>query len=287
LTYQIEICNSVIGAKVLGISLQTVPDQETIDALEADLEKYGVLIFPSQNISPAQQISFSKAFAILELTGVTHARLPGYEEIFVVGNTGEKLVTFSPPSIGGELEWHSDHIHRKVPARASLLYAKEVPGEGGDTLFACMYNAYDDLTEEQKWEYENLRVINSVAGLQAYLVRQGHEFGSDSRDPKITDDQIIWPLVRRHPLTGRKSLYFGNQVSTGIVGFGENKGLEFIRTLTKQACRVEFQLRHQWKKGDVVLWDNRRVLHAGTAYDVENSRRLMHRTTWRETEKIE
>jgi taurine dioxygenase len=286
LTYHIQPCSSVIGARVSGISLQIVPDQETIDAIEADLERYGVLIFPDQDISPAQQISFSKAFAILELTGVTHARLPGFEEIFVVGNTGEKLVTFSPPTVDGELEWHSDHIHRKVPARASLLYAKEVPDEGGDTLFACMYSAYDDLCEAQKLEYETLRVINSVSGLQAYLVRQGHEFGSDTRDPKITDDQVIWPLVRHHPLSGRPSLYFGNQVSIGIVGFSENKAQEFVRKLTEHACRAEFQLRHHWQKGDAVLWDNRRVLHAGTPYDVENSRRLMHRTTWRETENI-
>ena len=78
LTYHIQPCSSVIGARVNGVSLQTLPDQETIDAIEADLERYGVLIFPNQDISPAQQISFSKAFAILELTGVTHARLPGF-----------------------------------------------------------------------------------------------------------------------------------------------------------------------------------------------------------------
>jgi taurine dioxygenase len=133
---------------------------------------------------------------------------------------------------------------------------------------------------------ESLRVINSVSGLQAYLVRQGYEFGSDTKDPEITDDQVIWPLVRRHPLTGRRSLYFGNQVSIGIVGFSENKAQEFIRKLTEHACRADFQLRHHWKKGDAVLWDNRRVLHAGTSYDIENSRRLMHRITWRETESI-
>jgi alpha-ketoglutarate-dependent taurine dioxygenase len=149
-----------------------------------------------------------------------------------------------------------------------------------------MYSAYDALTEEQKLEYETLRVINSVSGLQAYLIRQGHEFGADTRDPKMTDDQVIWPLVRRHPLTDRRALYFGNQVSIGIVGFSENKAQEFIRQLTEHACRTDFQLRHHWQKGDAVLWDNRRVLHAGTPYDVENSRRLMHRTTWRETENI-
>ncbi len=146
-----------------------------------------------------------------------------------------------------------------------------------------MYSAYDDLTEEQKMEYETLKVINSVSGLQAYLTRQGHEFGSDTRDPEITDDQVIWPLVRRHPLSGRRALYFGNQVSIGIVGFSDKKAQAFIRNLTEQACRSEFRLRHHWRKGDAVLWDNRRVLHAGTAYDVGNSRRLMHRTTWRET----
>jgi taurine dioxygenase len=286
LTYNIEACESVIGARVLGMTLNSPPDQQTINALENDLEKYGVLIFPEQNISPAQHISFSQAFAPLELTGVTHARLDGFEEIFVVGNSGEKLVTFSPLTPDGELEWHTDHIHRKVPARASLLYAKEVPDEGGDTLFACMYHAYDALSDKQKTEYDKLQVVNSVAGLQRYLIRQGHEFGSDTRDPEVTDDQVIWPLVRHHPLSGRHSLYFGNQVSVGVIGFAAEKALKFIADLTEHACRIEFQLRHHWQAGDAVLWDNRRVLHAGTPYDVENTRRLMHRTTWRETEKI-
>lgn len=286
LNYQIQPCDSVIGAKVLGVSLTIAPQQKTIDALENDLEKYGVLIFPDQDITPAQQISFSKSFATLELTGVTHARLEGYEEIFVVGNQGEKLVTFSPPTIDGELEWHTDHIHRKVPARASLLYAKEVPAVGGDTLFACMYNAFDSLSGQQKAEYEKLQIVNSVSGIQAYLVRQGHEFGSETRDPRVTDDQVIWPLVRHHPLSRRRSLYFGNQVSVGVIGFEDEAAHQFISELTEHACQPDFQLRHQWQVGDAVLWDNRRVLHAGTAYDVKNTRRLMHRTTWRETESI-
>jgi alpha-ketoglutarate-dependent taurine dioxygenase len=81
------------------------------------------------------------------------------------------------------------------------------------------------------------------------------------------------------PLTGRRALYFENQVSIGIVDFSENKAQEFLRKLTEHACRADFQLRHHWQKGDAVLWDNRRVLHAGTPYDVENSRRLMRCTT--------
>ena len=184
------------------------------------------------------------------------------------------------------LEWHSDHIHHEVAARASLLYAIEVPDQGGDTWFACMYQAYDTLSEQDKRSYCQLEMIHSAAGLEHYLAKQ--QLGNSN---SVTDErhhkQITRPLVRVHPDSGRRGLYFGNQVSIGIVGWDEGKAKEFISRLTQHACQSAFQYRHKWHAGDAVLWDNRRVLHAGTPYDVINSRRLMHRTTIRETAPIE
>ena len=143
----VDPLESVIGARVTGISLADLPSTEEIDVIETALEAHGVLVFPNQAITPAQQVAFSAAFAPLEMTELEKARLPCQPEIFVVGNVGKGLVSFAPAEDGGELEWHTDHIHQEVPARASLLYALEVPEEGGDTLFACMYTAYAALSE--------------------------------------------------------------------------------------------------------------------------------------------
>ena len=283
---EFEPTDAVIGARVSGVSLAEIPDEHTIGVIEQALEKYGVLIFPGQKITPQQQVAFSSAFASLDPTELEDARLEGVEEIFVVGNVGKGLVSFSPRDADQELEWHTDHIHRDVAARASLLYALEVPAAGGDTLFACMYSAFDSLDETQKRRYCSIEAINSSSGLERYLAEQG--LGeSDGALVGRKFKSIVRPLVRKHPLSGRRALYFGNQVTIGLVGESEDYSRSFVVDLTRHACQPAFQYRHRWQVGDAVLWDNRRVLHAGTPYDTANSRRLMHRTTWRESEPIE
>ncbi len=277
----------VIGARVTGVSLAERPEGPVLEALETALEAHGVLIFPDQgDVTPAQQVAFSTAFGPLELVELDHALLPGHPEIFVVGNTGEKLVTFSPSDPDGELEWHTDHIHREVPARASLLLAREVPPVGGDTLFACMYTAYETLPAEKRALCDRLEVVNDVAGLGAYISRQGHEKIHRGDPEDLIENPVIWPLVRAHPRTGRRALYFGNQVSVGIVGWEAEEALRFIADLTEHACQTAHRYRHGWNAGDAVLWDNRRVLHAGTPYDLQGTRRRLHRTTVRETAEI-
>lgn len=282
----IEPTKAVIGARVTNVSLGEVPSDGVVAEIEAALEQYGVLIFPDQDITPGQQVAFSAAFAPLEVPSLLHARVPEHPEVFIVGNTQEKPVTFSPAKPEGELEWHTDHIHKAVTARASLLYAMVVPSVGGDTAFACMYSAHDALTAQQQADYARLEMVNSVAGLRAYLNGQGYDSKKQDRhgDPA---EKAIWPLVRAHPLTGRRALYFGAKVSIGVVGWEEPAALDFVRDLTAHACRPAFQYRHKWSVGDAVLWDNRRMLHAGTHYEIERDTRLMHRTTWRETEAIE
>ena len=288
MTVTFQPCESVIGAEVVGVSLAHAPNAAVASAIEESLEKYGVLIFRNQDITPEQQVGFSKAFgplAIPQIKASDPDHVAGIPDaILAVGNTGHSLVTFSPATSDGELEWHSDHIQRQVPARASLLFARLIPAHGGDTLFACMYSAYDGLSVEQKSEYEDLEAVNSVMGVEAWLQAEGH-VSKSNKPQQATSDYAIHPLVRVHPVTGRKALYFGNQVSVGIVGWEKEKSLTFIKNLTEHACSSAFQYRHKWRVGDAVLWDNRRVLHAGTAYDM-NEQRLLHRTTFRETEPV-
>jgi alpha-ketoglutarate-dependent taurine dioxygenase len=277
-------CQTVLGAEVAGVDLRQVPDAETIEALEEALERYGVLIFHAQHLTPAEQVAWSHAFGPLAVTRGAETRLPNCPEIFVVGNTIDPPVTFSPGTQNDTLEWHADHMHLEVPARASLLYARAVPQHGGDTLFACMYTAYDTLSPEQKAAYDELRVMHSLSGLRAYLQQQ-HPEATRQRQAQ-PDAVVVRPLVRCHPRSGRKALYFGNQVSIGIVGWPEDRACEFIRQLTTHACQSAYQYRHHWRVGDAVLWDNRRVLHAGTFYNLDTETRLMHRTTLRETEPV-
>ena len=277
-------CQAVLGAEVDGVDLRQVPDEATIDVLEEALERYGVLIFHAQHLAPAEQVAWSRAFGPLVMTQGTETRLPHCPEIFVVRNTIDPPVTFSPSTAHDDLEWHADNSHLEVPSRASLLYARAVPQQGGDTLFACMYTAYDTLSPAQQAAYDALQVMHALSGLRTYVQRQRAEAAPQPHAQP--DPVVVRPLLCRHPRSGRKALSFGNQVSIGIVGWPEERARGLIRQLTTHACQPAYQYRHRWSVGDAVLWDNRRVLHAGTFYDIATETRLMHRTTFRETEPV-
>src|SRR5438093_7987915 len=188
-------CQAVLGAEVEGVDLRQVPDAATIDVLEEALERYGVLIFPAQHLTPEEQVAWSHAFGPLAMTRGTQTRLPHCPEIFVVGNTIDPPVTFSPSTEHDELEWHSDNIHLEVPARASLLYARAVPQQGGDTLFACMYTAYDTLSPEQQAAYDELRVMHSLSGLGAYFRKQQRHAEAAQQRQAQPDPVVVRPLV--------------------------------------------------------------------------------------------
>lgn len=284
--FAIEPTGAALGARVLGVDLRNVPNDDLIDKIETALERFGVLIFPDQIITPAQQVAFSASFGELEMTARVEARLEGQPEIFVVGNTGKKVVSFAPADGSDDLEWHSDHMHLETPARASMLYGIEVPPQGGHTLFACMYSAFEALTKDEQAQAEELTACHSVSGLQDFLRDKGAAGTADQ--PYAVDEALVvrWPLVRRHPRTGRRALYFGSKVTIGIEGWPETQARNYLETLEQKSTSDEFRYVHDWKQNDAVLWDNRRVLHAGTPFDMTRYRRRMHRTTLREDKPI-
>ena len=161
--------SAIIGARVEHLDLKQPVTTDVLAAVEAALERYGVLVFPSQKIEPAALVKFSRAFGYLEVAPPEDGAHPRYPEILIVGNPPGMLISFSPQRPDGDLEWHTDHIHHTHPARASILHALEVPHEGGDTLFSCMFSAYETLSESEQRDYETLQMIHSVEGLRNYI----------------------------------------------------------------------------------------------------------------------
>ncbi len=280
----LEPLHEVIGARVTGLTLTQIPSAAEIEWLEDALERFGVLVFENQNITPAQQVEFTRAFGTLEVSRRQHARHPSHPEVFVIGNSGNQLVTFSPNQPDGELEWHTDHIHLTVPARASLLYALEIPPSGGDTAFACLYCGFDALSPEEQAHCEAMVAVHSIRGLRRYLLKE-HE-GGVKDDYEEVQHEVRWPLVRRHPRSGRRGLYFGAKVTVGIDGMSGDEAARLVRRLTEVTTQAQFQYRHRWQVGDAVLWDNRRVVHAGTYYDYNGPARHLHRTTLAEDQPV-
>jgi taurine dioxygenase len=176
--------------------------------------------------------------------------------------------------------WHSDTSYRRLPSRCSLLYAKEVPQRDGkplgDTVFANMITAYDALPEAMKRRIEGRKAIHR------YAMRRRID---NSPRPKLTAAQlaetpdIAHPIVRTHPHTGRKALYITAGECIGIEGMPDDEALELIAELDAFCVRPEFCYRHQWRVGDLVMWDNASAMHLAICDYALPERRLMHRTT--------
>jgi alpha-ketoglutarate-dependent taurine dioxygenase len=287
-----EPLDAIVGAVVHGVDVGQELTPPARVAIEEALEKYGVLIFRDQHITPDQQVRFCRTFGELDLPPRVEDRQSEHPEIFVIGNPDKKAVIFAPDTDedepeDGELEWHADHSQYAEPTWISMLYGVEVPPVGGDTVFACTYSSYDALDEETKRRYEDVLLLHSVRGLNDYLRDLGKSNTISEIELELEKEPPQrWPLVRTHPLSGRKALYWGSRMSIGAVGMSEEDGKALIREVTEFATQPRFVYRHKWQPRDVVLWDNRRAAHAATSFNAAKYTRVIHRTTVKENAPV-
>ncbi len=274
-------------AKVTGVDLRNDLIREEVSQIEAGIDKYAVLVFPDQDINDVQQRDFSRNFGVLERPGNNSSlkkesdnRLK-HPEMADVGNLSKGDSPYSREdknrlfNLGNRL-WHSDSSFKKIPAKYSLLSARTEWGEGGDTQFADMRAAYDSLDIKTKDQVENLVCEHSL-----FYSRQ--MLGFDMAGKLSDEEQQLFlpvpqPLVRKHPVTGRKSLFLAAHIGT-IKGWLRPDAMCFIRDLTEHATQPEFVYTHHWSKYDLVMWDNRQTMHRGKAFDDTRQIRDVRRTT--------
>jgi len=264
----------VMAAEVTGVDLTGDLPQATVDRIRQAWLDHTVLVFRNQDLSPATQAAFTRRLGDLEHHTVSEYTHPEVPEVFIISNIKKDGKYVGAAKSGRH--WHSDSQFLEIPSAGSLLYGLEVPPEGGDTLFASMYAAYDTLSDEMKARIADLRIVCSR--VKAWPI-------SYPNRPPLTEEQkarlpdVVHPLVRTHPETGRKSLYIGGNVVWEIVGMPYEEGRALLDELRRHATQDRFTYRHRWRKGDAVMWDNRCTLHSATPYDEERFDRLMHRTT--------
>ena len=266
---------------VTGLDLSRKLDIVTFARLHRAWMNNPVLVFPGQEISDAEQIDFAKRFGDLEIHPSLAHRSTAHPQIYRVSNVDEAGRIMAPKSTQWRyLEltwlWHTDSSFREIPSMGSILHGIEVPPEGGDTLFADMTAAYEALPNEERERARSLRVIHD----HAHILAQSKGL-SESQDKGRYDDlpPVSHPLVRRHPITGRRSLMLSPHTMSGIEGMGDADARALLDALIAHATQDRFVYRHQWKRDDVLMWDNRCTMHAVMPYDSANHRRIMHRTT--------
>ena len=277
MTISITQLTEHIGARVDGVDLTSPIDNETAEAVLSALYSHSVLVFHGQPITDDQHVVFTESLGPLQMTMVNDP-YGGGGPINVISNVDENGDLIPPEDSrslyqAGNTLWHSDGAFKPVPLKASLLSAKEIPPEGGETEFASMRAAYDALPEERKVEIEDLVAEHSMA-----YSRQ--QIGSG-----IMDDAWLkatppahHPLARTIPETGEKALLVGAYASQ-IVGWPVEKGRKLLEELLVWTTQPEFVYRHEWQDHDLVIWDNRSAVHRGRPWDNGTYKRIMHRTT--------
>jgi alpha-ketoglutarate-dependent 2,4-dichlorophenoxyacetate dioxygenase len=268
-----------IGAEVRGIDLaQPLPDR-AFETLQAAFDTHRLLIFRDVHWSVDQQVAFSEKFGALEDFPDPKDQAEGHKTVLRVTNIDRATDTIKPVDDPGHKSftlgtsaWHIDSSFRTLPSKASVLYALEMPADGGDTMFADTTLAYDSLSEDRKRALEKMVIVHDFEE-----TRRRHNL-----PPRPPEVQAATPLAR-HPLVterknGRRALFIGSHAA-GIEGMTYEDARALIDELEEICVRPEYTYRHKWQDGDMVMFDNICMMHQAMPYDLKNSRRLLHRTT--------
>ena len=270
-----EKLQASVGARVVGVDRERLIHDDalpewTLDALEAN----GVLVFPELHIDDATQVAFSKKLGKVELFNKGE-----FPEIFRV--TLDPAKNPSAPYLRGTFDWHIDGCTDDIPIMATMLSAHAVAESGGETEFASSYAAYEVLSDEEKERLSDVRVVHTFEAAQRLV-----------NDDPSEDELAMWRQrpSKEHPLvwchrSGRHSLVLG-ATTDHVVGMDREEGRALLADLLARSTTPDLVYRHDWSLGDVVIWDNRGVLHRACRYD-PSSPRDMHRTTFAGDEAIQ
>ena len=263
-----------LGGEIAGLDARRLGGDISLDVVKSLLFEHQLLCFRDQQLTPQELLDFTGLFGKPDPHVLQQFALPDFPDIVVLSNIIE-----NGRSLGNRKEgfgWHTDLTYMAQPAAYTILYALEVPPEGGDTLFASLYEAYDTLDEGEK---QRLRPLNGrYSYIELYNKRDHAEPLSEAQRARTPD--VSHPLVRVHPETGREGMYLNLDDCIGIDGGGDGDGLALVKRLFDYTID-NFQYRHRWRPRDLLIWDNRGALHTATPYDMERHRRLVYRTSVR------
>jgi taurine dioxygenase len=266
--YAITPLSEHTGAEVLGIDLSEPVDEAARKDLNGAFTDRSVLVFREQHLSPHQLVAAVGLFGEIFPQHNSRFALPECPLVHYISNQD-----FYPDGrryIPGE-GYHTDHSNAACPPKATVLHAVSLPDRGGDTQYVNMHRAYDELSDQTKRRLLGLEAIHVYES--RYSARKMIALNEESRDR--VPDAVVHPIVRTHPESGRKAIYINPIRIDGIVGMPEAEALSLLADLLKHATQPRYQYRHRWRAGDLVMWDNRSLLHkANGDYDMGQLRYL-------------
>jgi alpha-ketoglutarate-dependent taurine dioxygenase len=268
--FAINPLSSVMAAEIVGLDLRETLDEATKARVKDAFTQHHVLCFRDQSLSKDEQISVTRQFGELDVH-VQSNRSSDIPLIHIVSNMDENDVPRQAIAGRNSVYWHSDKSYRKEPSLATFLYSLEIPSEGGETQFSNTMMAFEALPEERQAELSQLKVVHSWPDSKLRAT------GKPASDEEIASwPPMPQPLTRTHPDIGRKALFIGQHAA--FIEGREDQGRALIEELEEWCTQERFVYNHQWRVGDMLMWDNRCLLHRAAPYDGDKYRRLMHRT---------
>ena len=262
--------NAAVGAFVNNLNLsEPLSDLVTAELLRAHAD-YGVLFFRDQNLSPEQHIELAERLGQINVNRF-FTPVSGYPQIAEVRKEPDQTT-----NVGGG--WHTDHSYDEIPALGSILYALELPEQGGDTLFASTYAAYDALSEGMQKMLDGLSAVHSSRHVFGAAADRPDDLNTRFGNAEAATQDAVHPVVVKHPRSGRKTLYVNPGFTLRFDGWTDEESAPLLQYLFRHMSKPEFTYRFQWAPGSLAFWDNRCTWHYAVN-DYHGSRRLLHRIT--------
>jgi taurine dioxygenase len=272
-TYEIKPLSGPLGAEIVGLDLKAAMPDDTTAAVNRALADHIVLVFRKQDLSAPQFLAAAERFGEPLIQHLSQYQAPDCPMVSYVSNQ-EKTEAGAPKLLGKA--WHTDHSFQPEPPKTTMLHGVELPKQGGDTWFANMRLAYDELPGALKDRIDGLEAIHAYRESREVMSR-------DEREAEMLTDEeerangVVHPVARTHDERGSRAIYINPLRIKRFIGMGADESTDLLAELTAHATSDAFTYAHAWRQGDVVLWDNRQVLHrVEHNYDLAE-KRLMHR----------
>lgn len=262
------------GVQIRNVDLSTPIEGPVFDQIYEAFLKHQLLVFREQTLPPKAQVTFARHFGAVQVHVMNQYHADGYPEIYYLSNLDEHGKPSGRHPDKGTVHWHTDGSWSKRTGQATMLFADQVPRRGGETKFASMYDAFDALDEEEKRRLASLKAVHSLN------FSRSRRHGEDpmTEEQKKARPPVDHPIVRTHPETGKKCVFLGDH-AWHIANMPLEEGRALIEDLNERVIDPGRVYTHHWNPGDLVVWDNRCMLHKAEPYDTATEARVLRRCT--------
>ena len=263
-----------LGAAIADVRLAEAMSDELFRAIYAAFLRYQVLLFPAQDVPPASQVGFARRFGEVQIHVMNQYHADGFPELYRLSNLDANGNPTGLHPDKGTLAWHTDGSWQRVTGQATIIYGEVMPEVGGETHFCDMYGAYERLSPAWKARIAKMRAVHNLD----FSRTRRHGEDPMTEEQKKAKPPVDHPIVRTHAETGRKCVYLGDHAEY-IVGMPYDEGRALIEELNALIVHPDLTYEHRWTARELLLWDNRCVMHRATAYDPATQKRVIRRCT--------